>query len=112
MMNRRRPLQVGSVIKKCLVEVLCCLNLQHITISEVKMSQDLKYANVFFSPLGSRTLTTNLEEFIPKIRYRLSKLLRLRYVPQIRFELDTTFDNFSKIDSILREKNIENSEQI
>ncbi|MBQ4874996.1 MAG: ribosome-binding factor A [Rickettsiaceae bacterium H1] len=108
-MTNKRPLQVGSVIKKNLVEILHKLDLKYITISEVKMSPDLKYADIFFFPLQlkEKTEELNFEQHLPLIKQKLSKLIRLRYLPKIRFKLDNTFDNFSAINSLLEQNKID-----
>lgn len=103
----RRPLKVGSVIQKALVEILHKLGLQHTTISEVQLSPDLRYATVFFFPLNFKTKTTE-RDFVmlaPIIRIKLSKLVKLKYLPELRFKLDKTFDSFSRINALINKKN-------
>jgi len=81
-----------------------------ISVSEVQMSPDLKLANCYVMPLDSTDPKAPSKEQIIEalnrnaryIRGQISEPLRsLRYMPQFRFRLDTSFDNFAKIDAIL-----------
>ncbi len=98
--NRKRPLQVASVIKKELVEVICRLGLSNITISGVKMSPDLRYANVFF--VSKDIKSSDLQGIAPLIKNRMSKKVYLKRMPNLHFIIDETFDTFSKIDALLK----------
>ncbi len=101
----KRSLKVASVVKKALVEVLHRLGLKYVTISEVSMSSDIKYADVFFWPLkGNSNITQELQQLEPIIRRKVSTLVKLRYMPELRFKVDTTFDSFSKISEVLEKR--------
>ena len=80
------------------------LTSQPITITEVRVSPDLKNATAFFLPLGGDSaleVGAALGRASPFIRSRLASMLRLRYVPKIIFEIDQTFDYATSIDRLL-----------
>jgi ribosome-binding factor A len=106
-------LRVGEQVRHALAEVLQRGDVRDdlvettvISISEVRMSPDLKLATAFVSPLGtadSAAVVAALNRNARFIRGRLSPALRqMRSMPEVRFRLDTSYDNFSKIDELLR----------
>ena len=107
----QRQLRVGEQIRHSIAEVLMrgevrepVLSAQPITITEVRVSPDLKNATAFFLPLGGDSaleVGAALGRASPFIRSRLASTLRLRYVPKIIFEIDQTFDYASSIDKLL-----------
>ena len=75
-----------------------------VTVSEVRVSPDLKNATAFIAPLGggsSEELATAMNRAAPFIRMRLGKKLSLKYLPKVIFEADKSFDYAQKIESIL-----------
>ena len=77
-----------------------------ISVSEVRMSPDLKIATAFVSPLGAKdddAVIKALARNAKFIRGRVSGALRqMKYMPEFRFRLDTSYDNMAKIDQLLR----------
>ena len=77
-----------------------------ISVSEVRMSPDLKIATAFVSPLGAKddaAVVDALNRNARFIRGRVSPALRqMKYMPEFRFRLDTSYDNMAKIDELLR----------
>ncbi|WP_375609186.1 MULTISPECIES: 30S ribosome-binding factor RbfA [unclassified Bartonella] len=82
-----------------------------ISVSEVRMSPDLKIATCFVSPLSTLKNTFHTDTDVIDILNKHSRFLRgeishtlqqMKYMPQLRFRLDNSFDNFSKIDALLR----------
>ncbi|QEE11547.1 30S ribosome-binding factor RbfA [Bartonella krasnovii] len=80
-----------------------------ISVSEVRMSPDLKIATCFVSPLSTlkNSSHTDVVDALNKhsrfLRGEISHTLRqMKYMPELRFRLDNSFDNFSKIDALLR----------
>ncbi len=108
----QRPLRVGEQVRHLIAEVLERGNFRDpvlaensITVSEVRMSPDLKHANIFVMPLGGRNLPQvmeSLERGEGMFRAHIAQKLKLRYLPHLHFEADTTFDNASHIDTLLR----------
>ena len=81
------------------------LNRQVVTIPQVRMSPDLKLATVSIMPLGGKNaektiaaLTLHKKELRTLVAHRVN----LKYAPDLRFVLDTSFDEQSKIDALLR----------
>jgi ribosome-binding factor A len=81
-----------------------------VTISGVEVSDDLKQARVFFCVMGGSALedvkkdsVAGLEKAKGFIRLELGRRLSLRYVPQLRFEYDTSFEYGDKIERLLKE---------
>jgi ribosome-binding factor A len=109
----QRMLRVGEQVRHALSETLQrgevldpLIETTVISISEVRMSPDLKIATAFVSPLGARddaAVVEALNHHAKFIRGRVSHALRqMKYMPEFRFRLDTSFDNFAKINEILK----------
>jgi ribosome-binding factor A len=77
-----------------------------VSVSEVRMSPDLKIATAFVSPLGAGdagAVVEALNRHAKFIRGRVSGALRqMKYMPEFRFRLDTSFDNFARINDLLK----------
>jgi ribosome-binding factor A len=79
---------------------------QGITITEVRMSGDLKSAAVYFSSLADGKAEDHkkgLENAAGFIRRNLRSELDLKYIPELSFIYDTSFDNFSRINALLKQ---------
>ena len=98
----QRQLRVGELIRRTLADVLARgdvhdpdLNRMSITVGEVRTSPDLKIATAYVLPLGGegqdevlKLLARNMGE----LRRAISKKLTLKFAPDLRFQLDETFD--------------------
>lgn len=75
------------------------------SITEVRVSPDLRNARVFVLPLsGGKSnphFIKDLAKATPRVRKILAQKLRFRVVPELVFQIDNSFDNFSQIDSLL-----------
>jgi ribosome-binding factor A len=109
----QRMLRVGEQVRAAITQVLQrgevrddLLEKTVISVSEVRMSTDLKVATAFITPLGvsdHETVITALNRHAKFIRGRLGPQLRqMKFMPEIRFRDDTSFDNYKKIDELLR----------
>ena len=109
----QRMLRVGEQVRAAITQVLQrgevrddLLEKTVISVSEVRMSTDLKVATAFITPLGvsdHETIITALNRHAKFIRGRLGPHLRqMKFMPEIRFRDDTSFDNYKKIDELLR----------
>ncbi|WP_116652371.1 30S ribosome-binding factor RbfA [Pelagibacterium sediminicola] len=81
------------------------LEVSTITVPEVRMTPDLRIANVYVMPLGGENtadVVDALNTHAKFIRGRVAPLLNLKYAPEFRFFVDTTFDEYGRIDAILR----------
>ena len=85
------------------------LETREITVTEVRMSQDLKVAKAFVLPLGgknSHEIVEKLKEFSFVIRKVLSKKITMKYLPKkILFVKDESFDYAEKIESLIKQTN-------
>lgn len=109
----QRQLRVGEQVRHALAEVLArgevrdeLLENTVISVSEVRMSPDLKIATAFVAPLAAAdddAVIKALARNAKFIRGRVSGALRqMKYMPEFRFRLDTSYDNMARIDDLLR----------
>ena len=114
----QRQLRVGEQVRHALSEMLQRGDVRDdvvettvISVSEVRMSPDLKIATAFVSPLGARdddAVVEALNRNAKFIRGRLSPALRqMKFMPEFRFRMDTSFDNFQKIDRLLKSPEVQ-----
>ncbi|MDE3061026.1 MAG: 30S ribosome-binding factor RbfA [Pseudomonadota bacterium] len=112
----QRHLRVGEEIRHMLSDVFMRgesnapgLHGASITVSEVRVSPDLKNATAYVMPLGGENkeeLLAALKEAAPEIRYLISKRVKLRHTPRIHFALDTSFDEAARIDRLLKKPEV------
>jgi ribosome-binding factor A len=111
--SSQRQLRIGEQVRHALSEVLQrgevrddLLLATVLSVSEVRMSPDLKIATAFVSPMGGaddEAVVEALNRHARFIRGRLSPALRqMKYMPEVRFRIDTSFDNFARIDRLLK----------
>ncbi len=108
-----RKLRVGELIKQNLGQIFLrneakipSLNTNLITITEVKMSSDLKSARAYIIPLGGKEIekTVNiLTEFSYLVRKALSKKLDIKFLPRLYFVEDKSFDYAERIEALIKE---------
>ena len=112
----QRQLRVGELIRRTLAELLSRGELNNplldrvpITVTEVRVSPDLKIATAYVLPLGGegkkeaiKALAANKWE----IRRLLSKTLTLKYSPDLRFMIDETFDQMEETNRLLSDKKV------
>ena len=111
----QRQLRVGEMIKQSLGMIfvrneakLPNLETSNITVTEVKMSQDLKVAKAFILPLGgknSEEIVEKLKEFSFLIRKALSKKITMKFLPKIFFAKDESFEYAEKIENLIKQTN-------
>lgn len=76
----------------------------HLTISEVRMSPDLKHAVIFVTRLGNqdvRPLLPGLARVAPFLRAQLAPKLGLRVTPELKFSADDALDEATRINKLL-----------
>lgn len=81
-----------------------------ITVPEVRMTPDLKLANAYVMPLGgegAEEVVAALNRHHRFIRGRIAPELDLKFAPDLRFFVDNTFDEFGRIDAILRSERVQ-----
>ena len=109
----QRQLRVGELIKQSLGQILLRgeakvpgLETKNITVTEVRMSPDLKNAKAYVIPLGGKDTekTVNvLTEFSHLIRKALSKKVDMKFLPKVYFVGDKSFDYAEKIEKLIQE---------
>jgi len=76
------------------------------TVTDVKMSPDLKIARVYFSVFGSpevrKAAMARLEEDRPRLRREVGSHLRMKFTPALQFFLDDTLDHVDRINTIIK----------
>ena len=107
----QRQLRVGELVKQTLGQIflreeakLPSLNTKSITVTEVRMSADLKNAKAYIVPLGGKDtdlVVSTLTEFSHLVRKALSKKLDIKFLPKISFVGDKTFDYAEKIEKLI-----------
>ena len=79
-----------------------------ITVTEVKMSQDLKIAKAYVIPLGGKDaeeVIKKLREYSFLIRKALSQKVIMKYMPKILFAKDDSFEYAEKIENLIKQTN-------
>ena len=117
----QRQLRVGELVRRTLAEVFSrnqiydeTLSGVSITVGEVSMSADLKIANVFVSPLGgnkSKEVVEALNNNKVEIRKIVTKNVKLKFSPELKFLLDTTFDNMDAMRTLFDKDEIKRDTQ-
>lgn len=102
----QRQLRVGELIRRTLSDILMRadvhdpdLNRHSITVGEVRTSPDLKVATAYVLPLGGRDAEEALAALrrnAGELRHLVAKEMTLKYAPQLRFQLDETFDQMDE----------------
>ena len=114
----QRMLRVGEQVRAAITQVLQrgevrddLIEKTVISVSEVRMSPDLKIATAYVTPLGvpdHQTVIDALNRHAKYIRGRLGgQLSQMKYMPEVRFRDDTSFDNYKKIDQLLRSPEVQ-----
>ena len=111
----QRQLRVGEMIKQALGMLfirdeakLPTLSTKEITVTEVRMSPDLKTAKIFVMPLGGKDaeeIVAKLKEFSFVIRKVLSKKIVMKFLPKLFFVKDNSFDYAEKIENLIKQTN-------
>ena len=116
----QRQLRVGELVKQNLGEIFIrneakipLINTKIITVTEVRMTPDLKTARAYVIPLGGEDLKETvsiLTEYSHLVRKALSKKLDIKFLPKLAFVEDNSFDYAEKIERLIR-KNKDNDKE-
>ena len=111
----QRQLRVGELVKQNIGELFIrneakipSLNSKLITVTEVRMTPDLKTARVYVIPLGgidTKEIVKILTEYSHLVRKALSKRLDVKFLPKLTFVEDNSFDYAEKIERLIRKNN-------
>ena len=116
----QRQLRVGELVKQNLGELLLRneakipkFNSKLITVTEVRMTPDLKTARVYVIPLGgidTKETVKILTEYSHLVRKALSKRLDIKFLPKLTFVEDNSFEYAEKIEKLIK-KNKDNDKE-
>ncbi len=108
----QRQLRVGELVKQNLGELFIrneakipSINSKLITVTEVRMTPDLKTARVYVIPLGGvdmKETVSVLTEYSHLVRKALSKRLDIKFLPKLTFVEDNSFEYAEKIEKIIK----------
>lgn len=108
----QRQLRVSEVLRKALAEILMRAELEDpdlrdvpITVSEVRVSPDLRSATAYVLPLGGANAERVLAALGRSRRFLRGELARrvtLKFIPALVFESDPSFDQSDRVEAILR----------
>lgn len=108
----QRQLRVGELVRHALAQLFSRGEINDdlvsgsvITVPEVRMTPDLKLANCYIMPLGGEKadeIAEALNRHKKFIRGHIAPAIDLKYAPEFRFFVDNTFDEFGRIDALLR----------
>lgn len=108
----QRQLRVGELIRHALAEILMRgevhdpeIEAVTISISEVRMSPDLKLGTCYVAPLGmtgAEEAVAALERNRRFLRGAVAKRINLRHSPELRFRVDDSYDSGARIDALLQ----------
>ena len=111
----QRQLRVGEMIKQALGNIFMRgeakmpnIETSNITVTEVRMSPDLKTAKAFVLPLGGKNaneVIDELKDFSFIVRKVLSKKITMKFLPKILFVKDESFDYAEKIENLIKNTN-------
>ena len=108
----QRQLRVGELIRHALAEMFArgevhdpVLEGHLITVPEVRMTADLRLANIYVMPLGGRDADKVIEALNRNKRFlrgEIAHRVNLKFAPEIRFRIDERFDEAERIEKLLR----------
>ena len=117
----QRQLRVGELVKQNLGELFIrneakipAINSKFITVTEVRMTPDLKTARVYVIPLGgvdTKEIVKILTEYSHLVRKALSKRLDIKFLPKLTFVEDNSFEYAEKIEKIIKKNRDDDKEK-
>jgi len=117
----QRQLRVGELVKQSLGELFIrneakipSINSKLITVTEVRMTPDLKTARVYVIPLGGIDTAETvkiLTEYSHLVRKALSKRLDIKFLPKLTFVEDNSFEYAEKIERLIEKNKINDKEK-
>ena len=110
-MDFKRADRVADLIKQELSNILRREvgdpRIANITVTDVKLTDDLRSARIYFVELGKDSLSADVEKGLSKakgfLKRELGKRLQLRYIPELAFFYDPSFEYGARIEKLLKE---------
>ena len=113
----QRQLRVGQEVRKVIAEAIEQGNVRSpeisaafITITQVIMSPDLKYATVYLMTLNGKNLGVILEQLQAEkwlFKKMVADKLKLRFTPEINFRVDDTFDEVDRVNKLMSDPKVQ-----
>ena len=111
----QRSLRVGELVRHALAAMFARGDveddaLRGAVITEVRMSPDLKLANAYIMPLGGQhaeEIVAALNRHRKFVRGRVAPQINMKFAPEVRFHVDDTFEEASRIDALLRSEKVQ-----
>ncbi|HWA18140.1 MAG TPA: 30S ribosome-binding factor RbfA [Devosia sp.] len=113
----QRMLRVGELVRHALASLFARAEIEDpelegvtVTVPEVRMSPDLRLATAYVMPLGGEhaaEIAAALNRHQRFIRGRIAPELDLKFAPEIRFLVDETFEEFGRIDALLKSDRVQ-----
>ena len=113
----QRQLRVGELIRRSLSDALARGDVHDpdlsrfvITVSEVRTSTDLKIATAYVMPLGGKgqqEALAALRRNKSELRHQMARELTLKYAPDLRFQLDESFDRMDETRRLLQDERVQ-----
>lgn len=119
MRNFKRSDRVRNRMLRDVRELLdheCSMNLTAmVTFTDVEMTDDLKYAKIFYSVLGNEEAKQEAGDYLNGIRKRaqgdLGRMLGIKFIPEITFEFDPSIEEGDRITRLINEISNENKNE-
>jgi ribosome-binding factor A len=110
-MHPKRSSRVGDQIRREISEIVLLIlkepKLGFITITDVELTDDLRYAKVFYSVLGDEKERMESQKGLERakgfIQREIGKRIRLKHIPQIVFRYDHTTEKAARIEQLLKQ---------
>lgn len=110
-MTKHRAFRLAESIKievsRLIREEIKDPRLGFVTVTDVEVADDLRYAKVFVSIMGNEEDVKNSMDVLTRasgyVRSEIGKIIRLRYVPEISFKYDQSIEQGAHISKLLRE---------
>jgi ribosome-binding factor A len=110
-MDFKRADRVADLIKQEISDILRREahdpRIANITVTDVRLTDDLRSARIYYVELGKDSLSADVEKGLAKakgfLKRELGKRLQLRYIPELNFFYDPSFEYGSRIERLLKE---------
>jgi len=112
----QRQLRAGELVRHALVEILReadiadpALEGVSVTVTEVRMSPDLRHATVFVEPLGgghAPEVVAGMNRHARFLRGRLGRAVELKFTPELKFVHDESFDEAARMDRLFEDPRV------
>ncbi len=105
----KRTARLNELVKRALSTIIqkeySTSTIGWVTVSRVVVSKDIQHARVFFTVMGGdeQSALARLRHAGPHLRHLLAQSVRLRYTPELIFEIDTELKQALKVDAIIDE---------